>query len=400
MNIPEKPTFTFIGGGTAGETAAGFLDAVETGMIDGVESASVNVIVGSADNGSRSGDLSKRYRIHSPGDFRRSISSLSANSYAAPLFERRFGEYDTPDDVYDTGEQLLAALSYSDTGISTERAREIIGNAYILSQDIMLREDKKLKGLSIGHLVVASLMIEHRQEGKDKTVQTALDETSDFMAARGRVIADSLVPHDLEMLDGTEHISGEEAIDNHEIQNPGNVYVWVSPREPFSELPANPAAVDAVTDATRVYSGPGSLYTSNIAPLLVDGMREAMVQAETDGKPFTIIANLLLDQTETKGITGGQYITQIERYAGRRCTQFIYNANTEGLPEDEAFSFDREELTRMGDFEVIAADLVGDTEIAYDPNNPLTNRTKAKHNMCAAAVAALTAHNQEELVSA
>lgn len=393
---PQIPIFTFIGGGTTGETAAGFLEAVNAGLIPGINEAEVNAVVGSADNGSRSGDLSKRYRLHSPGDFRRSISALSANTYAAPVFERRFCEADTPDDVFAAGEELLAALSYSDTPVTGARAKEIVGNAYILSHDIMEHEDKKLKGVSIGHLVVASLMIEHRLEGKGKNVQTALDEAAAFMAVRGRVIADSLVPHNLEMLDAAEHIYGEEAIDNHEIQHPDNIKVWVSPAEPFSSVPANPAALDAITRASRVFSGPGSLYTSNIAPLLVDGLSECMVNAEAEGKPFTIIANLLMDNTETRSMTGKQYVTQIEKYAGRTCSQFVYNTNTASLPENEAFTFDREELSQMGDFEVIAADLVGETEVVYDPNNPLTNRTKAKHRMAAAAVASLAPAAKKE----
>ncbi|MDB5181351.1 MAG: hypothetical protein JWP13_114 [Candidatus Saccharibacteria bacterium] len=397
---PDNHVFTFIGGGTTGETAAGFLNAVEANLVPGVKNAEVITVVSSGDSGKRTGDLRKHYRIHAVGDFRRSISALSDNSYAAPLFESRFDENATADDVAAAGERLLAAISYSDTSVSEGRGKEIIDQAVSLSQDVIERDNKRLKGLSIGHMVVASLMIEHRLRGNGNNVQTALDEASAFMGARGRVVADSLVPYDLEMRDGPIRLLGEAVIDQHVIENPDDVDVWATPAEPFSNVPANPAALEAVQKASRVIIGPGSIYTSDIPPLLVEGMAETMAEAEAEGKPLTIVANLVTQETETKGWTGTRYITEIEKYAGRKCTRVVFNKNTACLPEGEAVSFNREELERMGNYEVIPTDLVDDSALETDPNDPPSNRPKVRHNMAAAAVAALAVEYQQELVAA
>lgn len=395
LETSPTPVITFIGGGTTGETAAGFKDAVEAGLVPGLDSVEVNVIVGSQDSGSRTGDLRKLKRIHAPGDYRRSISALSANSYAAPIFEHRFGEDATADDVAQAGEALLTALSYSDSSVSSERGAEIIRNTVALGQEVIEKDDKKLKGMSLGHLAIAALMVEHRTEGKGKNVQTALDEASAFMVTRGRVIADSLVPHDLEMRDGPTHLFGEDVIDNHVIENPDDVEVWVTPTDMFSSVPVNPAAADAVREATSTVIGPGSEYTSNIPALLVDGMPEVMAEAEADGKELVVVGNLDIDETVANVMTGTRYVTEIEKYAGRKCTRVVFNQNTAALPEGKAFSFDREELRKLGNYVVISADLVAaETDVTQDPNDPLTNRSKVKTNMTAAAVAALAAQSQ------
>jgi uncharacterized cofD-like protein len=403
MSSPETfphPTLTFIGGGTTGETAAGFLDAVEAGLVPGIDSVHVNAIVGSQDSGSRTGDLREWYRLHAVGDYRRTISALG-DSYAAPLFEKRFGEDATPEDVAQTGEELLTALSYSGTTVLPERRQEIIEKSIALSQDIMKREGKKLAGLTIGHLVVASLMQEHRLSasagGKGQNVQTALDETSALMAARGRVIADSLVPHDLEMQDGQTRIFGEANIDNHTIMHPDDVRLKVVPVEPFTSVPASPTALEAITASEAVIIGPGSAYTSNIPPLLADGMPKALQEAEADGQQLIIVANLAKEATTAPTMTVPRYVREIEKYAGRKSDRIVYNHNTASLPEGQAFSIDRDELEQLSDYQVVPADLVGETNVAQDPNDQLTNRSKVRTKWDTAAVAALAADPHEVL---
>lgn len=268
-----------------------------------------------------------------------------------------------------------------------------------MARDIMKRDDKKLHGLTLGHLVVASLMLEHRMEGKGKNVQTALDEASALMATRGRVIADSLVPHDLVMRDGNQQVYGEHLIDRHIIQNPDDVAVWVSPSDSLSTIsvPANPVALEAIAASDVIVVGPGSEYTSNIPPFLAEGMPEAM-QAREDDQQFIIVANLAKEETTGPTMTGLRYVSEVERYAGRRCTRIVYNHNTDSL-EDEAFSFEREELDSMSDYDVIAADLVDSIDVQHDPNNPLNNRSKVRTRMATAAIAALAEDPQPFLAS-
>ena len=63
---------------------------------------------------------------------------------------------------------------------------------------------------------------------------------------------------------------------------------------------ALPAALDAIRKADIILLGPGSLYTSVIPNLLVDGVAEAVAQSNA---LRIYIANIMTQEGETEGYT-------------------------------------------------------------------------------------------------
>lgn len=383
MNSPESitsPTLAFIGGGSTGQTTREYLNAVNAGMVEGVEQAQAYALVAMADSGSRSGDLRERYGIAPPGDVRRSISALSTNSYAAPIFERRFSADSTVEDVDQSMEDLMTALSYSDTTVSGARKDEIWTSVVNMAAEIEENDPKRLKGLTAGHLVVAALMVEH------ESAQKAAQEAGLLMDTMAEVIPVTDVPHHLIMLDGDEFIVGEGAIDDHTIQNPEDVQVALAPVNPEDQVVLHPRALQAIKMADKIIVGPGSVYTSMVPALLPEGMSEALNEAKAEGKGLAIVANLVTEPTETEGWTASDYVRTTEAYAGTQFTEVVINDNTAGLPEDRAVKFSREDFDQRDDLVVHATDLVKKEDIEEDPNDPLAaHRAKAKHDMTRAA---------------
>jgi uncharacterized cofD-like protein len=393
------PTITVIGGGTTGETAAGFHAAIEAGLVPGIEGANINTIVTSADNGGASAYFLGRDRLCAPGDFRRTGSALSQSPRAAALSEHRFDAYATPVTVIDSGSELLEVLADAGTTIAPDRGREITDNAAMLSYDVMRRNDE-LTGMNLGNLVVAALMKEHRSKGNGLNIQTALDEFSALMVTRGRIITDSLVPHDIVMQDGKTLVFGQSAIDAHTItsENPNDVRLWALAREPFDGVPANPAALEAIAESDIVVTSPGSLYGSIIAPLLVEGMPKAMQRAQKNGQKFIILANLAKDQKKSATMDAVSYVETIEHFAGRESDLLVGNSNTAALGEDTALVVDRRYLAAKKGLKVVTTDLVAVTNATYDPNNPLREtRSKVKSNPKKTAAVALNPVIEPEL---
>jgi uncharacterized cofD-like protein len=83
--------------------------------------------------------------------------------------------------------------------------------------------------------------------------------------------------------------------------------VWVEPEDAV----ASPIALDAVRTADLVLLGPGSLYTSILAALVVGDLRKALV----DTPARTVyVANLQADQREVHGYDLAAHVSALGRH--------------------------------------------------------------------------------------
>ena len=82
-------------------------------------------------------------------------------------------------------------------------------------------------------------------------------------------------------------------------------------------LPGHPAALPATLEAIRaadlILLGPGSLYTSIIPNLLVDGVAEAVCAAAV---PRVYISNIMTQDGETEGMTLSEHVAALLDHAG------------------------------------------------------------------------------------
>jgi uncharacterized cofD-like protein len=228
-----------------------------TGMptvLRGLKHASANItaIVTVGDDGGSSGRLRREHGILPPGDFRNnSVALAEVEPLMSRLFQYRFGEG-------------------SDLG-----------------------------GHSFGNLFVLAMT------GVTGTFEHALRETSRVLAVKGTILPSTL--QDVEICadfdDGSE-VCGESRIP--EIGKPIS-RVRLKPEHPA----AQPEAVKAILEADLIVLGPGSLYTSVVPNLLVEGIAKALIQ--TDALKV-YVCNVATQPGETDGYDVAKHVAALVRH--------------------------------------------------------------------------------------
>jgi uncharacterized cofD-like protein len=156
-----------------------------------------------------------------------------------------------------------------------------------------------LAGHSLGNLILSAL---YQMSGD---FLSAVQLASDLLGVKGQVLPVTEIPVTLCALrqDGTT-IEGESAIP----QSPGKLSrLWLDPPDP---LPA-PGVLNALKYADAIVLGPGSLYTSIIPNLLVEGVAEA-IYASRAIKIY--VCNLMTQAGETDGYSAADHLRALDSY--------------------------------------------------------------------------------------
>ena len=197
----------------------------------------VTAVVSVADDGGSSGRLRHLLHIIPPGDLRNCLVALAEpGSLLATAFTHRFDE-------------------------------------------------EELAGHSLGNLVLAGLM-----EAAGDPV-AALDDAARLLGVRGRVLPASTEPVTLKAEAAAGTVAGQVAV-----MGAGGIRsVSLVP----ADAPAPAGAVEALAVADQILLGPGSLFTSVLAAVLVPGIREA-VNASPGERVY--VCNLRAQEVETSGL--------------------------------------------------------------------------------------------------
>ena len=217
-----------------------------------LHSANITAIVTVGDDGGSSGRLRREHGILPPGDFRNNIVALAeVEPLMQRLFQYRFGE------------------------------------------------GSPLGGHSFGNLFVLAM------SGITGNFEHALRETSRVLLVKGTILPSTL--QDVEICaqfnDGSE-VCGESTIP--EIGKPIE-RVSLRPEHPA----AQPEAVSAILEADLIVVGPGSLYTSVLPNLLVEGVAKALMQA--DGLKV-YVCNVATQPGETDGYNVQAHVDALVRH--------------------------------------------------------------------------------------
>jgi uncharacterized cofD-like protein len=238
-----------IGGGTG-------LPAVLRGLK--AYTSHITAIVTVADDGGSSGKLRRELGVLPPGDLRNNITALANDEdLMAQLFQYRF----------------------------------VNGG---------------LEGHSFGNLFLTALA------SITGSMDKAVAETGRVLAVEGRVLPATLRDVTLAaevQVPGEERprrVSGESQIP----ASGGKIErVFLLP----DHVPAYPEAIRAILSADLIVIGPGSLFTSILPSLLVNGIVEAI---RASGAYKMYVCNVATQQGETEGFTVADHITALERHIG------------------------------------------------------------------------------------
>jgi uncharacterized cofD-like protein len=247
----------------------------------------VTAIVSVADDGGSSGRLREALGIPAPGDLRRCLVALAApESLWALVFEHRF----------DTGE---------------------------------------LEGHALGNLIIAGLT------NVTGDFTTALAEAARLVGAQGTVLPATTTPVVLKAEAATGPVEGQV-----NVQNAGRLSaVSLVPPDP----PASPAALAAIAAADQVVIGPGSLFTSVLAAVVVPGIREALAATKAQK---VYVANLRPQIPETAGYDVDAHVDALRAH-GLDVDVVLANTPEQPLAREDGLAHDPARLAKA------LADLVG-----------------------------------------
>ncbi len=214
--------------------------------------------------------------------------------------------------------ELAAVVTVTDDGGSSGRLREdfkmlppgdvrncmvaLSEDEHLLSKLFRYRfEQGELEGHSFGNLFVAALS---KITGD---FAQAVQMSSQILATRGKIFpaTNTNVALAARMEDGSL-VRGETNI--------------TASRSRIVELMLEPARVaplpetlEAIAKADLITLGPGSLYTSLITNLLVDGFAEALAASKATR---VFICNLMTQANESLGLSASEHIERIAAHAG------------------------------------------------------------------------------------
>ena len=211
----------------------------------------VSAVVTVADDGGSSGRLTRELRILPPGDIRNCLVELSENPELAELWQHRFTSGALTG--HTVGNLIIAAL--------TERTGDFAEAVEVAGRLLSVK----------GHVYPAT------------TEKVAMRARVDGGVVKGQVaVAQSRLP----------------------IQA-----VYLEPADP----PAYGPAVDAIRAADQIVLGPGSLFTSLIATLLVPGIARALT--ETSARRV-FVCNSRMQKGETEGLSATAHVEALLAHVG------------------------------------------------------------------------------------
>lgn len=162
-----------------------------------------------------------------------------------------------------------------------------------------------LKGQSFGNLFLAAL------NGITGSFDQAVQAMSQVLAITGRVLPVTTKDIQLEatFANGTKVLGESKIYYCKKRENCRIARVRLLPEAP----PALPEALDAIRAADMLILGPGSLYTSIIPNLLVEGIAPA-IRASNALKIY--VANVMTQEGETEGYSSADHIRALFQHGG------------------------------------------------------------------------------------
>ena len=184
---------------------------------------------------------------------------------------------------------------------------EALANAEPLMRELMHYRftEGSLAGQSFGNLFLAAL------NGISPTFDEAVARMSQVLAITGQVLPVTTADVQLEAeLENGARVVGESKIFYCKKREDCRIRrVRLLPEHPK----ALPGALEAIEQADMIVFGPGSLYTSIIPNLLVDGIVDAVRRARG---LKVYVANVMTQEGETEGYTLSDHIRAMFQHAG------------------------------------------------------------------------------------
>lgn len=225
---------------------------------------------------------------------------------------------------------------------------EALANAEPIMTDLLKYRftEGSLQGQCFGNLLLAAM------DGVTGSFEEAVRQMGHVLAITGRVLPVTSADVQLEaVFENGSSVVGESSIFAFKKEQDCRISrVALIPEKPA----ALPDALAAIAQADLIILGPGSLYTSVIPNLLVDGVVDALCRA-TALKMY--ICNIMTQEGETEGYTAADHVEALMAHGAPGMVDLCL-ANSQAVPgwllerykqEDAApLVVDRERFAEMG----------------------------------------------------
>ncbi len=179
-----------------------------------------------------------------------------------------------------------------------------------------------LAGQSFGNLILAAL------NGVTGSFEEAVAQMGQVLAVTGQILPVTSADVQLEALfENGSRVVGESQISDFKKQQDCRI-------QRVSLLPAGPkplpGALEAIEQADLILLGPGSLYTSIIPNLLVDGIPQAIARSRA---LKMYVCNIMTQDGETEGYTAADHVQALMAH-GVEGMLDVCLANSAPVPEE------------------------------------------------------------------
>ena len=290
---------------------------------------------------------------------------------------------------------LTAIVTVADSGGSTGRLRDEFGylpvgdfrmalvaladdsETSVILRNLFLHRFSKgtgLNGHNFGNLFLVALTdIAGSEEG-------AIALASKVLRVRGRVLPVSKEKLTLVAeYENGETVRGEAHIDEPEEAHNGTLRIKKLRVEPAAHI--TPEVQSAIREADCLVLGPGDLYTSTLAALVVGGVKEAI---QSSSARVVQVVNLMTKYGQTHGFTARAHVEEISRYLGR--TPDAVLVNTAPLPEEMLLRYKsqkefpvKDALHERDGYTIVSTDFLAQDEIKKASGDTL-KRSLIRHD--------------------
>ena len=259
----------------------------------------------------------------------------------------------------------LSDLRKSIIALSQENENQMLRNLFTYR----FSQGNGLKGHTLGNLLMIAMT-----EITGSEVE-AIEMFKYFFSVTGNIIPVTLDKvHLVAEYDDGSKVVGEHLIDEPEDDKKIVKFYFDKNAQAYQ------GAIDTIMSSDYIIIGPGDLYTTTLANIIVEGISQAL--QETKAK-LIFISNLMSKKGQTRGLTLESMLSLVEGYIGRK---FDYVLVNNGRIPEKAYQryikqgehIFKDDIKKNGR-EVIRADLVANSVIKKDKGDTL-DRSLVRHD--------------------
>ncbi len=259
----------------------------------------------------------------------------------------------------------LSDLRKSIIALSQENENQMLRNLFTYR----FSQGDGLKGHTLGNLLMIGMT-----EITGSEVE-AIEMFKYFFSVTGNIIPVTLDKvHLVAEYDDGSKVVGEHLIDEPEDDKKIVKFYFDKNAQAYQ------GAIDTIMSSDYIIIGPGDLYTTTLANIIVDGIPQALQKTKAK---LIFISNLMSKKGQTRGLTLESMLSLVEGYIGRKFDYVLVNNGR--IPQkayqryiEQGEHIFKDNLKENGR-EVIRVDLVANSVIKKDKGDTL-DRSLVRHD--------------------